>query len=200
MSDIYLKPQSPMEFNGKHFYPITTADQVVLDGNKRLNEITEGIVYKGDGENVEEGKLVYLYDDEKFSIIIYPKTKTRAITDDNGNALNEILQNFDSSLYQINETIEGIDNSLKETNNELLNKQDKHKTFQIFFPVNQLKYTALHDSVTATNTIFVAPDPRYFKEYCEAGLYCSKQENGKLVFECSYAPSIDILINIFILD
>lgn len=46
MSEIYKKPQSPLKYNDQYFYPLTTADQVILDeDNTRLNSILGSFVY-----------------------------------------------------------------------------------------------------------------------------------------------------------
>lgn len=41
----FLKPQSPLSKDGTYFYPLTTADQVILDDNSRLNQTLEQLVY-----------------------------------------------------------------------------------------------------------------------------------------------------------
>lgn len=50
MSEIYKKPQSPLKYNDQYFYPLTTADQVILDeDNTRLNSALESLVYTDEG-------------------------------------------------------------------------------------------------------------------------------------------------------
>jgi len=41
----YLKPQSPVKYNGDYLYPLTTADQVVLINGERLEQ--DGTVVAG---------------------------------------------------------------------------------------------------------------------------------------------------------
>lgn len=54
--EIFKKPQSPMEFEGTYFYPLTTCDQIVLEDNSRLNELLEGIPYIG--EEIQGSQIV----------------------------------------------------------------------------------------------------------------------------------------------
>ena len=36
----YLKPQSPLQHkSGDYFYPLTTADQIIMDNGSRLNTV-----------------------------------------------------------------------------------------------------------------------------------------------------------------
>lgn len=35
----YLKPQTPIQLNENYIYPLTTADQVMLDNGNRLNSL-----------------------------------------------------------------------------------------------------------------------------------------------------------------
>ena len=62
MSDIKLikKPQTPMQLNGEHFYPMTSDSQVVMENGKRLNTLLkENIIYYNDEEkSIEEKFLV----------------------------------------------------------------------------------------------------------------------------------------------
>lgn len=52
MSD-FLKPQSPLQHkDGAYIYPLTTADQVILEDNSRLNTAFENLVYVSE-ENQE---------------------------------------------------------------------------------------------------------------------------------------------------
>lgn len=42
----FLKPQSPLQHkDGDYFYPLTTADQIILDDDSRLNAALNNVVY-----------------------------------------------------------------------------------------------------------------------------------------------------------
>ena len=46
----YLKPQSPIKYNEDHIYPLTTADQIIMDSGNRLSGV--GVyLEKPDGED-----------------------------------------------------------------------------------------------------------------------------------------------------
>lgn len=45
MSEVYKKPQSPLQYDGQYFYPLTTIDQVILDEDTRLNAVLNNLVY-----------------------------------------------------------------------------------------------------------------------------------------------------------
>ena len=50
----YLKPQSPLQHkSGDYFYPLTTADQVVMDDGSRLNTLNYISI---DNEDIIEGE------------------------------------------------------------------------------------------------------------------------------------------------
>lgn len=46
------KPQSPMQYDGKSFYPLTSTDQVIMEDGARLNSALTGLVYTSE-ENQE---------------------------------------------------------------------------------------------------------------------------------------------------
>lgn len=56
----------------------------------------------------------------------------------------------------------------------------------------------VYPSVSPTNIVIVSPadDP---KAYAEAGIYCSKQENGVLTFTCETTPTTNINVNFLIM-
>lgn len=39
----FLKPQSPLRYEEKYFYPLTTVDQVITDNNARLNVLLNNL-------------------------------------------------------------------------------------------------------------------------------------------------------------
>lgn len=54
--------------------------------------------------------------------------------------------------------------------------------------------------VTASNTVIVSPDPSDYSDYTDAGIYCSAQWSGTLIFTCGTTPSNDIDVNVVILS
>ena len=53
--------------------------------------------------------------------------------------------------------------------------------------------------VTATNTVFVAPDPTDYEDYTDAAIRCTGQGAGTLDFECDTEPENDVTVNVVIL-
>lgn len=121
------------------------------------------------------GKIKTLFTDKTKTEVLFPRTKIRAVSDDNNVGLNVLLDN----------------------------KQEKHKPFLIFLLASNwsdMKQTVNIESVTEDNSIFPAPAPENYMAYCEAGIYCSAQANGTLTFTCAETPSVDLTVNILILD
>ena len=53
--------------------------------------------------------------------------------------------------------------------------------------------------VTASNTVFVAPDPTDYADYTDAAIRCTGQGSGTLDFACDIEPENDITVNVVIL-
>lgn len=53
--------------------------------------------------------------------------------------------------------------------------------------------------ITADSLIFVSPAPDSFMTYSDAGVYCSEQGEGKLIFTCKTIPTSKINVNIVIM-
>jgi hypothetical protein len=53
--------------------------------------------------------------------------------------------------------------------------------------------------VTASNTVFVAPDPTDYADYTDAAIRCTGQGAGTLDFACDTEPASDITVNVVIL-
>lgn len=60
--------------------------------------------------------------------------------------------------------------------------------------------TVAADGVTSNNTLIVASAPENYDAYAEAGIYCSSQANGYMTFKCKDAPSVNLNVNIMILN
>lgn len=54
------------------------------------------------------------------------------------------------------------------------------------------------EGVDSEKTILVGPHPTYHSDYSEAGIYCSGQGDGVLVFNCTKAPKKAITVNVAI--
>lgn len=170
------KPIEPLKYEDYYFYPLTSADQIILsDGNKLNAEVADlTLLGKENQEAVTSGNIVDVYSDGAMSSKAFPRTRVEAIGDNNGNSLNTLLDN----------------------------KQNKHITKTIkLIKANwsNFKQTVSVSGVTANNTIFITPAPASFNAYGESGVYCSAQANNSLTFTCSYVPENDLTVNIIIL-
>lgn len=52
------------------------------------------------------------------------------------------------------------------------------------------------DGVTESNDIDIAPEPESHAAYCDAGVFCATQANGKLGFCCANFPDVNLTVNI----
>lgn len=121
------------------------------------------------------GKIMDFFADKAMTIPAFPRTKVKAVSDDNGVGLNVLLDD----------------------------KQKKHIAPLVVLPAsgwsNNMQIISV-SGVTENNSIIIAPAPISFAEYGVAGIYCAVQANGKLTFRCSSAPSVDISVNVLIFD
>ena len=58
--------------------------------------------------------------------------------------------------------------------------------------------TVKANGVTENNTVFIAAEPITYLDYMDCGIFCIRQNNGTLTFECEKVPTIDIGANISI--
>ena len=54
--------------------------------------------------------------------------------------------------------------------------------------------------VTASNTVIVSPAPASINDYATNSVYCSAQGSGTLTFSCNTEPSVDIDVNVLIIN
>ena len=54
--------------------------------------------------------------------------------------------------------------------------------------------------VTSSNTVIISPAPANINDYAENSVYCSAQWSGTLTFSCNTEPSVDIVVNVVILN
>ena len=62
------------------------------------------------------------------------------------------------------------------------------------------KQTVNVAGVTTNNAILVTPAPSSFVAYGEAVVYCSAQGDGTLTFTCDEVPTVDLTVNVLIMD
>ena len=121
------------------------------------------------------GKIKTLFSDMGKTEAIFPCTKTRAVSDDNGIGLNVLLDA----------------------------KQEKAKTALVSLAPGSWssnKQTVNVSGITANNIVIVTPAPTSLSAYGEAGVYCSAQAAGKLTFTCTEVPSVTLNVNVIILN
>ena len=165
------KPQSPLQYEDKYFYPLTTADQIITDNGTRLDVALNGLVYAEE----QNGNIKNLFTNYAKTKILFPRTTIDAVSDDNGVGLNVLLDE----------------------------KQEKHKSLSVSLLASNwsdMSQTVNVNGVTENNTIIPTPAPESYAAYCEANIYCSAQAEGTLTFTCTDTPSIDLVVNILILD
>lgn len=54
--------------------------------------------------------------------------------------------------------------------------------------------------VTADNTVLVTPAPGSYVAYGEAVVYCSAQGSGTLTFTCDEVPTVNLTVNVLIMN
>lgn len=121
------------------------------------------------------GKIKTLFADSAKTEALFPRTKTSAVSDDNGVGLNVILDN----------------------------KQEKHKPVSVSLGASNwsnMEQTVNVGGVTANSTVVVTPAPDSHASYGDAGVYCFAQGNGTLTFKCDSTPSVALTVNVLILD
>lgn len=176
MSEI-LKPKKPLKYGDFYFYPLTSADQIVLNDGSRLDAATANMAILGKENQtaVTSGNIVDVFSDGAMSSKAFPRTKVEAIDDNSGSSLNTLLNN----------------------------KQNKHITKTVKLTKENWassKQTVSVSGVTASNTVLITPAPASFTAYGESGVYCSAQASKSLTFTCSYVPASDLTVNIIILN
>lgn len=121
------------------------------------------------------GKITNLFADKAMTIPAFPRTKVKAVSDDNGVGLNALLDA----------------------------KQKKHIATSVTLLANGWSNNQQIVNLSAansTNTLIVCSAPDNLEEYANDGVYCLRQGNGQLVFACTSVPKIDLVANIMILN
>lgn len=82
--------------------------------------------------------------------------------------------------------------------------QAQHSSLSVTLPAQDWTWAWVDvtvNGVTASNTVIVSPAPSFISSYTSAWIYCSAQGTDSLTFNCTGdAPSIDIIVNVVILD
>lgn len=177
----FLKPQSPLSKEGVYFYPLTTADQIILDDNSRLNQTLEQLVYTEEygGDVALTGRIKTLFTDSARTEVLFPRTSINAVTDENGTSLKELINNQQALID---------------------NKQKKRSVSLLASNWSDMTQIVSVDGVTEDNSIIPVPAPENHIAYCEFGVYCLAQANGKLTFVCAETPTVDLIVNVLILN
>lgn len=180
------KPQSPLQHkDGAFLYPLTTADQVILEDNSRLNAVLENFA--------TEDKI-----NSAIKAIDFP------IDSVNGKTGAVHLGASDVGAVPTSRTINGkalSDNISLSTSD--IGAQEKHNTKIVSLTASNwsnFTQTVSVSGVTANSTIVVTPAPASHAVYGEAGVYCSAQSNGTLTFACSETPATNLNVNVLILN
>jgi hypothetical protein len=61
-------------------------------------------------------------------------------------------------------------------------------------------YNVSIDMVTSNSLVFVAPDPNGHDAYSSAGIRCTQQDEGLLIFVCDVTPEDDIAVNVVVFN
>lgn len=113
--------------------------------------------------------------DKAMTVPAFPRTKVKAISDDDGVGLNALLDA----------------------------KQKKHVAATVTLLASgwsDNQQIVNLSAANSTNTLIVCSSPENFDTYNADGVYCLRQGNGQLVFACASVPKIDLVANIMILN
>lgn len=121
------------------------------------------------------GKIMDFFADKAMTIPAFPRTKVKAVSDDNGVGLNALLDA----------------------------KQKKHVAATVTLLAsgwsNNQQIVNL-SAANSTNTLIICSAPENVEDYTNDGVYCLRQGDGQLVFACVSTPKVDLLANIMILN
>lgn len=121
------------------------------------------------------GKIMDFFADKAMTIPAFPRTKVKAVSDDNGIGLNALLDGKQERHIVATATLTSS------------GWTDKQQTVNV--------------SVVGTDsTVIVVSAPQNFDTYAAAGVYCSGQSEGQLTFTCSSVPKVALTANILILN
>jgi hypothetical protein len=163
------------------------------------------------------GKITNLFADKAMTVPAFPRTKVKAISDDNGVGLGVLLEEkSDVGHTHIATEVGARPSDWMPSAAEVgarpsdwmpsateVGAQEKHITKSCTLTTggwSSLSQTVNVTGVTANNTVIVTPSPSSYAVYGESGVYCSAQADGKLTFKCVKAPTANLVVNVLILD
>jgi hypothetical protein len=163
------------------------------------------------------GKIMDFFADKAMTIPAFPRTKVKAISDDNGVGLGALLEGKSDVGHTHTATEVGArPSNWTPTAAEVgarpsdwvpsaaeVGAQEKHTTKSCTLTTggwSSLSQTVNVTGVTENNTVVVTPSPSSYAVYGESGVYCSAQASGKLTFKCIKAPTANLVVNVLILD
>lgn len=149
------------------------------------------------------GKIMDFFADEAMTTPAFPRTKVKAVSDDNGVGLSALLEEKSDVGHTHIATEVGARPSDWMPSAAEVGAQEKHTTKSCTLTTggwSSLSQTVNVTGVTANNTVIVTPSPSSYAVYGESGVYCSAQADGKLTFMCVKAPTANLVVNVLILD
>lgn len=149
------------------------------------------------------GKIMDFFADKAMTIPAFPRTKVKAVSDDNGIGLGVLLEGKSDVRHTHTATEVGARPSDWTPTAAEVGAQEKHATKSCTLTTggwSNLSQTVNVTGVTANNTVIVTPSPSSYAVYGESGVYCSAQADGNLTFMCVEAPTANLVVNVLILD
>ncbi len=121
------------------------------------------------------GKIMDFFVDKAMTIPAFPRTKVKAVSDDNNVGLNVLLDN----------------------------KQDKVIAKTISLP--GAKWSGMVQSVNVSNItedsiVIINPTSQSYYSYRDSGVYCSAQSDQTLTFTCNKVPTSELSVSILIFN
>ena len=124
------------------------------------------------------GKIVDFFTDKAKTIPAFPRTKVKAVSDDNGVGLGVLLDKKSNVGHTHTAAEVGAKPSSWNPTADELGAQKKHTTKTCVLTIEgwtDLSQTVNVTGVTANNTVVVTPSPSSHTDYGESGIYCSMQ-------------------------
>lgn len=125
------------------------------------------------------GKIMTFFSDKAKTQPVFPRTKIKAVSDDDGVGLNVILE--------------------RPVTAERLAAGATYTSVVVTLTAagwSSNAQTVSVAGVTADNAVIVCAAPASLTAYGEAGVYCSAQAAEELTFTCTETPSADLTVNI----
>lgn len=121
------------------------------------------------------GKIMDFFVDKAMTIPAFPRTKVKAVSDDNNVGLNVLLDN----------------------------KQDKlvAKTISLLATEwNNMTQSVSVSNVTEDSIVIINPTSQSYSSYCDAGVRCSAQSSQTLTFVCNRVPTSELSVSVLIFN